>query len=98
MNMNKRIATAVIIALFAGPFVAVAEAAVQQNSQIISIYAQLVVLLQKIAALQHPIISITPDHGVTPFTAEFKIINSTGTESIIFGDGHYTGQTCTKKS
>ncbi len=99
MCMKKRVATAIAVALFAGPFVAVAESAVQNNSQITTLYAQLIVLLQKIASLQkQSVISVSPDHGAAPLTVQFAINNPTGTESIIFGDGGYSGQTCIKKA
>ena len=99
--MNKRIATAVIAILFAGPLVAVAETVVQQNSTVMSLYAQLIVLLQEIASLQKPaasVLSVSPDHGVAPLSVSFSINSPVGTESIIFGDGGYSGQTCTKRA
>ena len=87
--MNKRIATVVITLLFAGPLVAVAETVVQQNSQVMTAYAQLAVLLKKIADYRisaAPIVSYTPDHGKAPLTVTFTINQNKadGTESIIF--------------
>jgi hypothetical protein len=86
-----------MVILTTSPFIALADTV--QNSQIISLYAQLITLLQKMVALQNSspsVISIAPDHGVAPLVVFFTIKNPTGTESVIFGDGAYSGKTCTK--
>ena len=46
-------------------------------------------------AAQSPALIVGPIAGLAPLSVHFQIVNWTQTEAIIFGDGHYTGQTCT---
>jgi hypothetical protein len=41
-RMNKRIIVAIVVVLFSGPLIAVAEAAIRQNSEDTSIYEHLI--------------------------------------------------------
>jgi hypothetical protein len=85
--MKKTIAGVVL-----GLALCVPVAVFADNSQLISLYQQLIQMLQvQLGVLQSKVLTITPNSGTAPFTATFILNNQTGTEAIDFGDGHSTG-------
>jgi|GEM_PF-4278406 len=96
--MRKKIAIGTAVLVLAVPVFAAADTNVQ--TQLISLYQQLIQLLQQeLGILQANALSISSTSGPAPFTTTFTVKNPTGTESIDFGDGHSTGSSsCTKNS
>ncbi len=95
--MKKYIASIVTGVLLFSP----AFAAADTQSELTSIYAQLISLLRRQVELlqesKRPTLSILSTTGTAPFTAIFTAHDRTGTESIDFGDGVSTGiQGCVK--
>jgi len=99
--MYRRFVTALIIASLATPALAFADAGTQ-SSRALSIYQTLVDFLRAdLAYMQNlgsPSLVIAPISGVAPLPIVFTLNNPTGTESITFGDGGYSGKTCTKNA
>ena len=93
--MLKRLALILSIILFASPALAFADTPTTNDSQLVSLYTQLISLLQQeITLLAHPAqayLSIYPASGVAPLFVTFIVNNPSGAESIYYGDGHTTG-------
>lgn len=96
MNLNKLIAGMLTAIAFATPMVAMADT----NTQLVSLYQQLIGLLtQELALLKAQAsqaphsapIAIDAPQGKAPYTALFTLGTLDGTEAVDFGDGHSTG-------
>ena len=75
---------------------ALPAAAAAQTDQLTPLYLQLIQLLrEELMLLQspgHAWLSVSPVYGPLPLYAMMTVHNPSGTESIEFGDGSYTGQ------
>jgi hypothetical protein len=100
--MRKHIAAIVGIFMMAMPLTASADA--QQDAILMTMYTQLIQLLQQeLLALQNTNsawLNITPGTtGQAPFTVMFVVNNRNGTEAIDYGDGNSSGSKgCVKNS
>ena len=91
--MTKKIAALLGTALFLIPALAAAETV--QNDKLISLYSQLVQLLQTqldlLKSLPQPTLDISPTTGKAPLEVVFTLLNGRGTEAIDYGDGYTSG-------
>jgi hypothetical protein len=88
--MKKKLAIGFAAIVLAIPVIAAADTTVQ--SQLISLYQQLIQLLQhEITFLTQNTLSVSPASGTAPLSVTFTLAKSYGNESIDFGDGHSTG-------
>ena len=88
-----------IFALFL-PVYASAQVAMDNSGQIVTLYQQLIQLLQQeLTLLQSNALSVSSATGPAPLSVTFTLHSSTGMEAVDYGDGHATGSGgCVKNS
>ena len=85
--MKKALVGIVVVAALSAPVAVFAD-----NTQLIALYQQIVMLLQQeLNLLRNNALVVSPNSGAAPLTVTFTVNNSQGNEAVDFGDGHSTG-------